>query len=215
MMEAETSQPDPEMAVARLAHEPERVACAHPAGVEVLGVAIARADEEPLIEGLVHDLDVVWRNHVVRVHHEEALVRALLLVQYPVEREVEHPALAAPREVVSLPHDGSGLSRHLRRPVRARVRDDVAVDEAVVALRLDRAHEVADDRLLVVRRDDERIRVAPLRDRQLHLSANHDPDGIEDLVEICEREEDPDEVVEDCDGGRPEPGQFHAASFHN
>ena len=148
------------------------------------------------------------------VADHEGLVLVAVLVEDPVEAVVERPALAAPREVVSVPDDGAGLLGLLVRVVCAGVADHEDVHElARVVLREDGAHEVADDELLIVRRDEERVAVLLLGLGQRHRPAEHDADHVDDLIEVREREEEPDDQVEDDDRREAEPVELHRA--HN
>ena len=195
-----------------LAQKPGRIRGADPARVEVLGVAVARADEVARIKGLVHGGNVVRRDDVVGVHDEEGLVLVTVLVEDAVEGVVKHPALALAGEVVALPGDGPRPLCLLCRRVGAGVRHDEAVDEAVVALREDGPHEVGYDGLLVVGGDHEGIAMVLLGLGQLDVTVYDDADDVGKLVEVCEGEEEPQHTVEDDD--RRQAGLEHVHEQH-
>ena len=185
----------------RLAQEPERIGCRDPGGIEVLGVAVGREDQIALVEGIVHDLRIVRRDDVVGVEDEEAVILVASLVEDAVERIVEDPALALAHKVIALPGDGTGIERFLVCVVRAGICHDIDVHELTrIVLREDGAYEVADDRLLVVGCNHEGIAVLLLGRRYLHVTASPHMQDVDELVEVCQREEQQHDEVEDYDG---------------
>ena len=186
---------------AGLAEEPDGVGSANPRASEVLGVAIAREREISLVEGIVHDGHVIRRQQVVGVEDDERLVLARILVEDAVEAVIHHPALALARQVVALVDDGSGLAGTRRRLIRAGICDNEDIDEfGRIVLCLDGLHQVGDHGFLVVRRDEERVRMLLLCLGDLHLVAHVADDKEDELVEEAHRKEHGDDEVEDLDG---------------
>ena len=124
----------------RLAQEPQRVAGGDPVVAEVLGVAVARDDaRSPREKTLVHLLDVVLLEHVVRVEDEVAVEGPLREeLVYAVEQIVEGVALAHVGGVEALEDYGPGVGGDARRVVRAVVgHDEGGHQAAVIGLALD------------------------------------------------------------------------------
>ena len=198
-----------------LAQEPQRIGRANPAGVEVLGVAVARGDEIARVEGLVHLGHVGGAQQIVGVEDEEGLVLTRVLVEHTVEAIVEHPALALAREVVALVDDGPGAAGLLGGVVRAGVGHHEGVDELRrVVLLLDGAHEVGYDALLVVRRDEEGVAVVAPGLGEANRAAPQRHEDVDELIEVREREERPHDEVEDDDGREAQAVELHGRPFH-
>ena len=122
------------------------------------------------------------------------MTKASKVVEDAVEGVVEDPALALAGEVIAVPDDGAGALGLAMGVVGAGVADDEAVHEvARVVLGQDGAHQVADDRLLVMRRDDEAIAVVLLGHRELDRTAPDDAEDVDKLVEVGKREKQPDD----------------------
>ena len=183
-----------------LADEPDGIGGRNPARVEVLGVAIRRADQISRVEGIVHLAGVVGRDDVVRIEDEEGLVPVAVFVEDAVEAIVHDPALALAGQVVAVPDDGTGGLCLGMCVVRAGVAHDEDVHQlARVVLFEDRADEVADDRLFVVGRDEEGIAMELLCGRQLDHTAEDAHQHVDALVEIGDREEGTDYEIENDD----------------
>ncbi len=137
-----------------------------------------------------------------------------ILVEDAVKAIVHSPALAASREVVPVPDNGPGALRLLVGVVGAGVAHHKDIHELVrVVLGKNRPHEVANDRLLVVRRDEEGIPVQLLCRRQLDRAARRHADEIDKLVEVRQREEEPHDHVEDHDGRESDLVELHTSSL--
>ena len=189
--------------VARLADEPGGIGGADPGAAEVLRVTVAGEGEVALVEGVVHDADVIAREKVVGIEDEEGLVLAGILPQDAVEAVVHDPALALARKVVSLVDDRSGLASRLGGVIGACIGDDEDVDQLRrIVLVPNRADEVSDDGLLVMRGDEERIGMLLLRRRNLNLSLDEADEEENDLVKEAQAENDADKGVEDDDWGQ-------------
>ena len=173
----------------RLAQEPQRVAGGDPVVPEVLGVAVARDDAVALGEDAVHLLYVVLLEDVVRVEDEVAVEGALGEELVNAAQQVaQGVALADLRGVEALEDYGAALGRHPGRLIRAVVRDDEGRDEArVVALAPDALEQLADDRLLVPRRDQHGVAVRPRGSPApvLHQEGHED---VDELVGIADDE---------------------------
>ena len=173
----------------RLAQEPQRVAGGDPVVAEVLGVAVARDDAVALGEDLVHLLDVVLLEHVVRVEDEVAVEGPLREeLVYAVEQIVEGVALAHVGGVEALKDYGPGVGGDARRVVRAVVgHDEGGHQAAVIGLAPDALDEVADDGLLVPRGHQHRVAVA--HRLALALVLHHEGDKyVDELVGIAHYE---------------------------
>ena len=181
----------------RLAQEPQRVAGGDPVVAVVFRVAVAGDDLVAVGEGAVHLRDVALLQHVVGVKDEiavEGLVRVALV--YTLHQPGKGVALAYPRGVEPLENDGPVLARHARRIVRAVVRHDENRDAPpVVGLPGDAVQQVADDGLLVPRRDEHGIVVRLLLLVRLRLLQDRDED-VQELIAVAKYEYHRDDVVD-------------------
>ena len=180
-----------------LAQEKQRVARADPVVAEVLRVAVARDDLVARIKDLVHLLDEVFVEDVVRVEHKEALKGMLaVLLKDGVQQELQRVALADGVLVLPLEHDGARRPRDRRGAVRAVVRHDEDVHKLRgVRLPAHALNELRDDGLLIAGRDQHGVAVVLLRREHL-LPAEQGNSQINRLVRIARHEQDGNDEID-------------------
>ena len=137
----------------------------------------------------------------MRFEYKEAVVLAGVFLEDATETKVHDPALALARKVVALVHDRAGFARSLCGVVGAGVRHDKDVDQLCrIVLVADGTHEVGDNGLLIVRRDEKGVRVELLGLGIADLATNK-ADNIEhELVERKHAQKRHDNVVEQRNG---------------
>ena len=183
--------------ILRLTQKPERVAGGYPVVAVVFRVAVARDDLVPVGEGAVHLRYITVLEHVVRVKDEVAVegLAGIALV-YTLHQIGKRVALAYLRGVEPFEHHGPVLARHARGLVRAVVRHDENRDAPpVVGLPGDAVQQVADDGLLVPRRDEHGIVVRLLLLVRLRLLQDRDED-VQELIAVAKYEYHRDDVVD-------------------
>ena len=173
-----------------LPQEPQGVARADPVIAEILAVAIAGDDLVTGGERLVHPLDVVRRQQVVRVEHEVA-VKALRIVRTNVlQKEVQRVALAYVHMVEPLVHhravgagDGGGA-------VGAVVRRHEHRDQGhVVGLGGQRIQQPGDDILLVPGGDQHRVPVGRCRERRRAALFQQHQRYVQELIGVADEKQ--------------------------
>ena len=149
-----------------IADDPERDGerARHPGVVWVLRVHIALDDFIPLAEPVVHLHEELRVHEIVSVKDTDGVV-LLLHLEQAIEHPVKRIALALLCRMRAHMHERTGLCGDLRRIIRAVVGDDVDIVHVfrIVQL-LEILYELPDDRVLIMRRYDERERLARRRD---------------------------------------------------
>ena len=172
------------------AQEPKAVARRDPVVAVIFGIAVARYDVVAVGESLVHPLNVVRPQEIVRVK-DEVTVKALRLVLRNVPQQgVEGVALAHLFAVKALVNRRACRACRVRGTVRAVVRHDENFQLVLrVGLPMQAADQVGNDRFLIARADQNGVAVQlRLLVRLVFLDVRNQ--NVEKLIGIAHQKSD-------------------------
>ena len=191
------AQPVPRaVQIAALPQEPQGVAGADPVVGIVLAVAVAGDDLVPAGEHGVHPLDVVRRQHIVRVEHEIAVEAVGIVGLDVLSQKVQGVALAHVDVIEPLIHHGAAASCDVGGAVGAVVRHHEHREQrGIIRLLPQTVQKTANDGSLVPRRDEHSIAVGRGRAGKGALLFGQHQRYVEELIGIADKKQRRDQRV--------------------